>query len=183
MRRFMWIIAISDAVSAVAAGVWRLIPSLGIAFVNRVVNPLLMRRGLVGHGASEIGEIEHIGRRTGVRRLTPVHPELTGDGFRVLVPLGSKSEWALNVVAAGRCRLQLHDAVFDLRDPAFVPAGRVDDLPWLVGHVMAALGFQYLTLKTVGRVAGALEPVEKRSLILAGRGDADWAMPTSFPST
>ena len=48
----------------------------GPMFVNTVVNPRLLRRGLAGGGASEIGTIEHFGRRSGVRRLTPVHPEV-----------------------------------------------------------------------------------------------------------
>ena len=179
MRRIMWIVALSDAISGVAAILWRLVPKLATALVNKVVNPALMRRGLAGSGASEIGEIEHIGRRSGIRRLTPVHPEVTSGGFRVLVPLGRKSEWALNVVAAGRCRLQLHDVVFDLREPAFVPAGHVDDLPWPVRRLMGAFGFQYLTLRTVAQGAGALEPVDTAAGILKGLGTGEMTIATA----
>jgi len=178
MRRMLSIVAISGVISGVAASVWGVVPKLGTAFVNKVVNPALMRRGLAGRGASEIGEIEHIGRRSGVRRLTLVHPEVTRSGFRVLVPLGMKSEWALNVVAAGRCRLQLHDVVFDLREPAFVPAGQVDDLPWPVRRLMGALGFQYITLRTVAQVSGALEPVDTGSGVLKGLGAGEMSVAT-----
>ena len=75
--------------------------------------PRLLQRGLAGGAKSEIGTLEHFGRMSGVRRLTPVHPEPTPAGFRVMVPLGSHSQWARNVLAAGHCRLQLHDVVYN----------------------------------------------------------------------
>ena len=83
-----------------------------------------------------------------MRRLTPVHPEPTRAGFRFIVPLGTRSEWARNVTAAGHCRLLLHDQVFDLDEPAMVDAGQAHDLPWPLRRVLGALGFQYLNLRT-----------------------------------
>ena len=99
-------------------------------------------------------------RRTqvGVRRLTPVHPEPTPAGFRIIVPLGMRSEWARNVIAAGHCRLLLHDQVFDLDEPAMVDAGAGCALP--LGRVLAALGFQYLNLRTFASHPGCLEMEE-----------------------
>ncbi len=152
--------------------VWRRNPRIGSAFVNAVVNPGLVRRGLAGSGRSEIGTLEHVGRRSGIRRLTPIHPESTADGFRIMVPLGTHSEWARNVLAAGHCRLQLHDVVYDLDEPMMVPAGDVDDLPLAVRAVAAALDFQYLKLRTFDVNPGTLD--------LAGPGasllDADLAV-------
>src|SRR6187455_2588109 len=104
-----------------------------------VTGAALLRRGLAGYGRSEIGTLEHVGRVSGVRRLTPVHPEPTPAGFRIIVPLGVRSEWARNVVAAGHCRLLLHDQVFDLDEPAMVDAGQAQDLPWPLRRVLAAL--------------------------------------------
>jgi deazaflavin-dependent oxidoreductase (nitroreductase family) len=112
-----------------------------------VVNPVLLRRGLAGHRRSEIAALEHVGRRSGTKRLTPVHPEATQNGFRIVVPLGMQSEWARNVIAAGHCRIHLHDQVFDLDEPAMVDAGEAKDLPWPLRRVMAALGFKYLNLR------------------------------------
>ncbi|HEX5825261.1 MAG TPA: hypothetical protein VFY18_12455, partial [Candidatus Limnocylindrales bacterium] len=80
---------------------------------------------------------------------TPVHPEPTREGFRIVVPLGMQSEWARNVIAAGRCRMQLHDQVFDLDEPAMVDAREAKDLPGPLRRVMAALGFKYLDLRTL----------------------------------
>ncbi len=154
MRKIVLVIGLAAAIGG-AVRAWRRNPRLGTSFVNSVVNPALLRRGLAGGGASEIGTIEHVGRRSGIRRLTPVHPETTTEGFRVLVPLGMKSEWARNVLAAGQCRLHLHDEVIDLDEPAMVPAGELGDLPWPVRRLMASLGFHYLTLRTLStNVAG-----------------------------
>ena len=89
-----------------------------------------------------------------MRRLTPVHPEPTANGFRIVVPLGTQSEWARNVIAAGHCRLTLHDRTFDLDEPTMVDAGEADDLPWAQRRIMGALGFRYLSLRTVVADAG-----------------------------
>lgn len=168
MRRTVWVIAAGAALGGIACGAiidWRRNPRLGTMFVNTVVNPRLLRRGLAGGGTSEIGTIEHFGRRSGVRRLTPVHPEVAPDGIRVLVPLGPHSEWARNVLAAGHCRLQLHDLVYELDEPRMIPANEVEDLPWVVRRVMGALGFEYLKLRTFGVKPGALEPAEANLLV------------------
>ena len=163
MRKVVAMVGGSAAFAAVVTGTvvyWRRNPRVGTRFVNAVVNPALLRRGLAGGEKSEIGTIEHVGRRSGTRRLTLVHPEPTAEGFRVMVPLGPHSEWARNVLAAGHCRLQLHELVYDLDEPAMVPASDVDDLPLAVRGVMRALGFQYLKLRTFGLNPGSLEPEE-----------------------
>jgi hypothetical protein len=147
MRRIIPLAGLA-ATAAFAIRAWRRNPRMGTAFVNTVVNPLLLRRGLAGGARSEIGTLEHIGRRSGVRRLTLVHPEATPDGFRVLVPLGSESQWARNVLAAGHCRMHLHGQVFDLDEPAMASGAEAADLPWLVRRVMAILGVRYLRLHT-----------------------------------
>ena len=175
MRRIVLIVAAPVALGGIAVGTavaWRRNPRVGTAFVNSVVNPRLLGRGLAGGGASEIGTLEHVGRRSGIRRLTPVHPERTPDGFRVIVPLGPHSEWARNVLAAGHCRLQLHDVIYDLDEPAMIPAGKADDLPRAVRGVMSALGFQYLNLRMFAVTAGTLEPVEAAMPTSDGSGPA-----------
>jgi deazaflavin-dependent oxidoreductase (nitroreductase family) len=151
MRKLLVMLAASAALGVVLVGTattWRRHPRIGTRFVNTVVNPVLVRRGLVGTGGSEIGTLEHVGRRTGVRRLTPVHPEAMPAGFRVMVPLGTQSEWARNVMAAGQCRLTVHGRTFDLDEPRMVDAADAHDLPWVVRRTMAALGFRYLYLRT-----------------------------------
>jgi deazaflavin-dependent oxidoreductase (nitroreductase family) len=163
MRRTSRIITVSAALGAVATGVvivWRRNPRIGTTFVNSTIDPILLQRGFAGGESSEIGIIEHIGRKSGIRRLTPVYPEPTPEGFRIIVPLGPSSEWARNVAAAGHCRLQLHDDVFELDEPVLVPAGEVQSLPRVLRGILGTLGFDYLLLRTFDSRPGILEPVE-----------------------
>jgi hypothetical protein len=163
MRRIRTIMAALVALGALAGGavyLWRRNPRMGSGFVNTVVNPGMIRRGLAGRGSSELGTLEHIGRRTGIRRLTLVHPEPTSDGFRIMVPLGSESQWARNVLAAGHCRLQLHDLVCELDEPTMVPASEIEGLPRVLRRVEGALGFEYLLLRQFAVAPGALEATE-----------------------
>jgi hypothetical protein len=145
-------------VGAAVVAWWRQNRRFGAAFVNRVVNPALVRRRLAGSGRSEIGTLEHIGRTTGTRRLTPVHPEPTVDGFRIIVPLGPESQWARNVLAAGHCRLQLHDTVYDLDEPTLLTPEEIEGLPRLVQRIESYLGFRYLALRTFASAHGELTP-------------------------
>jgi deazaflavin-dependent oxidoreductase (nitroreductase family) len=166
MRKIAVVLAVPvgiGAVVAVAARIWRRHPRVGTAFVNSVVNPVLLRRGLAGHRRSEIATLEHVGRRSGTKRLTPVHPEATQNGFRIVVPLGMQSEWARNVIAAGHCRIQLHDQVFDLDEPAMVDAGDATDLPWPLRRIMAGLGFKYLNLRLLAAHPATRPLIERES--------------------
>lgn len=156
VRILIVVIGLVTAALSAAFLAWKRDPRTGSAFVNSVVNPWLLRRGLAGGRHSEIGSLEHIGRTSGTRRVTLVHPELTPSGFRVMVPLGTQSEWARNVLTAGRCRLQLHEQVYELADPQLVPAGELRDLRGPARTLMGALGFRYLTLRTVAVEPGTL---------------------------
>ena len=159
MRRMLWVVATISGVVTLggwAVSAWRRDPRIGSGFMNRVLNPRLMDHGLAGSGRSEIGMLEHIGRRSGTRRLTPVHPEPTPDGFRIVVPLGAQSEWARNVLASGHCRLQLHDVVYELDEPSLVPASQVASLPAVLRRVLGGLGFQYLLLRRFAAAPGTL---------------------------
>ena len=161
MRKIGLMIAALAAVGGAVAGVivmWRRNRRIGSTFVNSVVNPRLLQHGFAGGRTSEIGTIEHFGRISGIRRLTPVHPEATTEGFRMVVPLGRQSHWARNVLTAGHCRLQLHDIVYDLDEPALIPASGVDALPTAVRNGMTALGFEYLTVRIFDSKPGTLAP-------------------------
>jgi len=163
MRRILTIVialAVVRALARWAVAIWLGNRRIGTGFVNTVVNPLLLRRGLAGGRASEIGRLEHVGRRSGTRRLTLVHPEQTPDGFRIMVPLAGESQWARNVLAAGHCRLQLHELVYELDEPVMVPASQVADLPVVVRRVTSWLGFEYLVLHRFAVAPGTLDVAE-----------------------
>jgi deazaflavin-dependent oxidoreductase (nitroreductase family) len=159
MRRLFLIVGSLGALAAAGVTAWRRNPRIGTRVVNTRVNPFLVRRGISGAARSEFGTMEHVGRRSGTRRLTPIHPVSSADGFRIMVPLGAKSEWARNVVAAGHCRIQFHDVVFDLDEPRLVDAHRAPGVSAPTRWLSARLGFQYLYLRRFAERPGTLESV------------------------
>jgi hypothetical protein len=159
VRKLVLLVGAVVVAAAALVGAWRRNPRMGTRFTNEVVNPLLVRWGISGAGRSELGTLEHVGRRTGMRHLTPIHPVPTEDGFRIVVPLGPKSQWARNVLAAGHCRLQLHDTVYDLDEPVLLAAGELSDMAMPVARVLDGLGVQYLLLRRFAERPGALDPV------------------------
>jgi hypothetical protein len=147
------------ALATALAVYWRWFPRAGLRWTNETFNPWLVEHGWSGSGRSEMGTLEHYGRKTGTRRLTPVHPVPTAEGFRVVVPLAERSQWALNVLAAGHCRLQFQDQVYELDEPMLVRAVDVRELPGPVRWAEERLGFRYLLLRRFAERPGALEPL------------------------
>jgi deazaflavin-dependent oxidoreductase (nitroreductase family) len=144
--------------AATAAGLygavrwWRQNRRAGADFVNRIVDPWLEGHGVIRGSHGELGLIEHIGRKSGTVRRTPVHPMPTADGFRIIVPIGDKSQWARNVLAAGHCRLELGDRQIELDEPVLEQPADVSDLPRPVRALFEWLGFRYLRLRTLREV-------------------------------
>jgi deazaflavin-dependent oxidoreductase (nitroreductase family) len=163
MRRALLLIGGVGAAAAAVAW-WRRNPRFGAEYVNRVVDPWLVRRGMVEKSHGEIGLLEHVGRRSAIVRVSPVHPVPTENGYRIIVPLGLESQWAQNVLAAGRCRIQMGEVIHELDEPVLVAPPAMKDLPPFTRSVMDWLGFRYLVLRRVaerpGRLAAATEPGE-----------------------
>ena len=154
------LVLIAGALVAAGAGMvvaWRRNPRIGTRFTNEVLNPFLVERRISGGGRSGLGTLEHVGRRTGTRHLTPIHPVPTAAGFRITVPLGPKSEWARNVLAAGHCRMQLHDTIYDLDEPVLLAAGELPDVATPAAWVLDRLGVQYLQLRRFASRPGSLD--------------------------
>ncbi len=165
MRKSM--LGVAGFVIALSLGLfvyWRWFPRAGTRWANDIANPWLVRQGWSGAGKSEVGTLEHIGRKTGTRHLTPVHPVATGEGFRIVVPLAESSQWAMNVLAAGHCRLQLHDTVHELDEPLLVDPVDVRDLPAPARWAATRLGFKYLRLHRYAEQPGALDAIDEREL-------------------
>lgn len=166
MRKLFWFGVVAGVVAGAAAW-WRRHPRVGAAWVNRVVDPWLVRQGVVMSSKGEIGLLEHVGRKTGTVRVTPVHPIRTPDGFRIIVPLGVESQWARNVLAAGHTRLQVGEMIHELDEPQLVPASAVDGLPDLATRVMDWLGFRYLVMRQFAAGDGTLEALPPAAVVSA----------------
>ena len=162
MRRFLFVAAAAGIAGGWFVTWWRDHRRFGAAAVNRLVNPWLLRQGVPAASRDNIALLEHVGRRSGTVRVTPVHPEHILDGYRIIVPLGTDSQWARNVVAAGHCRLQVGDTVHDLDEPCLLPPSQVDGVPRRFGRVLDWLGFRYLVLHEFDAHVGSLERTEPR---------------------
>jgi deazaflavin-dependent oxidoreductase (nitroreductase family) len=156
MRRLIFLAATAAGVFAFVRW-WRDNRRFGSDFMNRVVDPWLEERGVIGGSRGELALIEHVGRRSGIVRRTPIHPMPTEDGFRIIVPVGEKSHWARNVLAAGHCRLVIGDRVLELDEPVLEMPAQVPGLAAPVRAAFEWLGFRYLRLHTFGE-ADAAEP-------------------------
>jgi hypothetical protein len=132
---------------------WRRHRRAGTDLMNRVVNPWFERHGVIAGSRGEIGLIEHVGRKSGIVRRTLIHPMPTADGFRFIVPVGERSEWARNVIAAGRCRLVADGQTLELGEPALELPAHVPDLPRPIRALFGWLGFRYLRMQTTGTAA------------------------------
>lgn len=123
-------------------------------FGNERLDPWVMRLGLAGGRHSEIATIEHVGRTSGTVRYTPVHATFADDDVWIPLPYGELSQWARNVVAAGGCRLQLHESLHELGDPAIVAPAEDPLLARPVQLIADELGIRYLRLHRVASVPG-----------------------------
>ncbi len=147
MRKYL-VFAVIAVEAYGAARWWRNNRRAGADFVNRTVDPWLERHGLVSGSRGQLGLIEHVGRTSGIVRRTPIRPMPTEDGYRIIVPIGERSEWARNVLAAGHCRLVLGDSVLELDEPVLETPSEVPGLSGPVRAMFEWLGFRYLRLRT-----------------------------------
>jgi deazaflavin-dependent oxidoreductase (nitroreductase family) len=159
MRRLLFFMVALGGIAVGFAAWWRRNPRFGARWVNQVMDPWLVRKGIVSESKGEIGLLEHVGRKSGVVRVTPVHPVRTADGFRIIVPLGVESQWALNVVAAGHCRVQVGETIHELDEPKLVLPSTIEGLPEPATRLMEWLGFRYLVLRQFAERPGTLESV------------------------
>lgn len=160
MRRSILVAGIIGIQVGAFVAWWRRHPRTGAAWVNRVADPWLVRHGVLDSSKGEIGLLEHVGRKTGTVRLTPVHPVRTPEGFRIVAPIGVESQWVRNVLAAGHCRLQVEGVVHELDEPRLVVPSRIAGLPRVGARLMGWLGFRYLVLRQFGEHAGTLQEGE-----------------------
>lgn len=82
-------------------------------YVHRFVNPVLVH--LAGHGW--FAELEHVGRRSGTVRRTPLLAFRDGGRVTLALTYGPGVQWLKNVTAAGRCRMHLGPQLLELGAP------------------------------------------------------------------
>jgi len=102
-------------------------------FTRGAVNNMTLH--LAGHAA--FADVEHVGRKSGIVRHTPVRAFRVGDTVIIGLNFGRQSDWYQNIKAAGTCRIRLGGEQLILGAPALVPAGpAAKDIPWLFGFAL-----------------------------------------------
>jgi deazaflavin-dependent oxidoreductase (nitroreductase family) len=106
----------------------------------------------VGHGV--LADLEHVGRRSGSVRHTPVRAFRTHDKVVIGLNFGRESDWLKNIQAAGGCRMRVGDQQLELGAPRIVPVREgVQSMPRLFG----------LGLRCVARTKECVElPITRR---------------------
>ncbi|HEX8067842.1 MAG TPA: nitroreductase/quinone reductase family protein [Thermoleophilaceae bacterium] len=80
---------------------------LATALTVRVVNPLVSGMMLRGLPTPGYALLETIGRKSGIRRQTPVGDGLDGDTFWIVSEHGRRSAYVLNIEANPRVRVKV----------------------------------------------------------------------------
>lgn len=122
--------------------------------MNTTVNPWLMEHGIPGSEKAEIATLEHVGRKSGTTYFTPVHPTIHEETVLVPAPLGVGSQWARNVLDAGRARLQFHETLYELDQPELITVTDAGMFPPQVAGPFDRMGWRYLRMHRVAEVPG-----------------------------
>ena len=123
-------------------------------FVTHRFNPLVIRLGLAGGRRSPWAIVEHVGRTSGTTYRTPILPMVTGAHAFIPLTYGMDVHWVKNVKAAGHCRIQLHETILELDEPAIIGASENPVVPPSLRGAMDRSGRKYLRLHVLERVPG-----------------------------
>ena len=123
-----------------------LVVRIFLAPMSKMLNPLVATVAGRRHFAM-VAQIHHVGRRSG-------RPYVTSVGARahngvVLIPLtfGSRSDWARNVRAAGRCTLRIDGTEYNALSPRFVTNDQVAPVARAMFALAERLVFRLLGIK------------------------------------
>jgi deazaflavin-dependent oxidoreductase (nitroreductase family) len=98
---------------------------------TRDFNNMALRR-FVGHAA--FADLEHVGRRSGIVRHTPVRAFRRNDRVVIGLNFGRESDWLKNIQTARRCRMRLGGEQLELGAPRVVPVKEgAEGMPWIFG--------------------------------------------------
>lgn len=106
-------------------------PRILSRYLRGYVNQVTLRH-FAGHAA--FADLEHVGRKSGAVRHTPVRAFRRHDQVVIGLNFGRESDWLKNIQAAGKCRMRLGSDLLELGAPKVVPVKEgVKEMPWLFG--------------------------------------------------
>ena len=88
--------------------------------LNRaIINP--RARKTAGTPGATASIVRHTGRRSGKTYETPVGPFPTDDGFVIMLPYGTRSDWLKNVLASGSATIVREGQAYLVDRPELLP--------------------------------------------------------------
>jgi deazaflavin-dependent oxidoreductase (nitroreductase family) len=129
----------------------------------------------VGHAA--FADLEHVGRRSGTVRHTPLRAFRTRDQVVIGLNFGRESDWFRNVRAAGRCRMRLGNDQLELGAPRLVAlAEGIEGMPWYFGlalrGVVRTRDCVELPVISSTRIDGPTSPLPRLALVIVSAAAA-----------
>jgi deazaflavin-dependent oxidoreductase (nitroreductase family) len=104
------------------------------------INKIVLR--FVTH--TTLADLEHVGRRSGLVRHTPLRAFRTQDRVVIALNFGRESDWLKNIQTSGQCRMRLGDQMLELTSPRIVSLEQVvNGMPWAFG-----VGLRYVVHTT-----------------------------------
>ena len=91
----------------------RWVAAFNLAVTNRITSRFAAR--LPGFGI-----LTHVGRKSGRVYRTPVNVFRAPEGFLIALTYGRESEWVMNLIAAGGCKLETCGVQYQLCSPTIV---------------------------------------------------------------
>ena len=84
--------------------------------------------------------LEHVGRRTGEVRHTPMNVFRRGDHYVFALTYGPDVQWVANILAAGECRIRTRGRWVRLVDPRRFSDPERRRVPWIVRIILRLIG-------------------------------------------
>jgi deazaflavin-dependent oxidoreductase (nitroreductase family) len=89
-------------------------------WVRRFNKQVINRIMLLFAGRRVYAVVHHVGRKSGKPYKTPVVAALIEGGLVMPLPYGTDTDWCLNVVAAGRCTIELGKETYEASEPEII---------------------------------------------------------------
>jgi deazaflavin-dependent oxidoreductase (nitroreductase family) len=111
--------------------------------MTKVLNPLILRLAGRRHFGMA-AELSHVGRRSGRQYVTPVGARRAGAVIVIPLTFGNGSDWALNVLAAGRCTVRFRGQDYEATAPRLLTRSAAGSLIYDAFSLLERASFRIL---------------------------------------
>ena len=106
---------------------------VNLVFTNRITS-------LIAGWAPWFCILEHVGRRSGTVRRTPLNVFRHGARYVFALTYGPDVQWVANILAAGECRIRTRNRWVSLTEPRRFRDPNLSRVPWVVQPVLVLFG-------------------------------------------